>query len=705
MTATPDRCCAPAVDAAALALDEALFDPRGWFCLNARNTRVPKVHPGSLSAALALIGQGQVATVVGRLRPEVAVVDIDAAGAIGDAVREALLTWCAERDVWALGRASGGGAGRWHVFCLPGTQAPALRELVAALRTQHRLTAPAVDVRRQVRPLSAPHRTGATCPPPRGLTAALRAFQAALGHSSSPAVAAASVPAPSGTAYTPLARPSRPLPAAWQRYLEHGEVPIDATGWTDRSSSTTERVASFWLVVAGHNEDSAWTAITSAHPEAFQKARRRGRAWWRRHVWTDAARAADSWLTSRPTAASSHGSRPLAATAAARASLARDWLDWGRDERHTLRAVLEALLDRMDRAGSTTVPCPERDLLLDTPLRSRTTVRAALHRLGELGYGRRVATFTPGGEEPDHRSHTFALDERFCPGEERAVRLLGPPRSHTPPPPLLHSPGLWRLLGLPARHTYAAVLSTSGQRTVEIAQLAGLVHSPGSQPTSAQVRTTEAHLRTLAGLGLVEVEPDGYWTASVQVELSVGVAQAVAGAQQQIVDTVEQERRAYRERLQPGDAWQRQRAAALVRAAKRDRARQRAWWNALDPGERDRRRTARTAAFAALSLAEQAAVKARLAEQRQHAGVDEEARRMNWIASQPDDAYAQRTAERTVRFAELPAPQQVAAAAAWQAHRTRYQLTRRVPRSATALPSTLADVVPEQPPGQQLLFT
>jgi hypothetical protein len=699
VTVSPERSPASAADAA-LALDAALFEPRGWFCLDARNVRV---HPGSLPAALALVGQGQVATVVGRLRPEAAVVDVDAAGATGDAVREALLAWCAEREVWALARASGGGAGRCHVFCLPGPHAPALGELVAALRAEHRLPVPAVDLRRQVRPLSAPHRTGAASPLPRGLTAALRAFQAVLGQPSAPARATPAAPSPDRVAYAPAERPARPLPEQWQRYLEHGERPADAAGWTDRSSSTAERVATFWLVVAGHSEDSAWTAIAGAHPDAFSKARRRGRSWWRRHVWTDAGQAADSWLTSRPAATDREERRPLPATTAARAALERHWLRWGRDERHTLRAVLEALLDRMDRTGSTTVPCPERDLLLDTPLRSRATVRSALRRLAELGFGQRLATFTPGGEEPDERSHTFALDERFCRAGERAVRLLDPPLCHTPPPPLLRSPGLWRLLGLPARHTYRAVLTAAGQQAGRIAVLAGLVHSPDASPTPAQLRTTEAHLRALAGLGLVQVDATGCWSASTHGELPASVTEAAAAVQQQVADTVEQERNAYRARLRPDEAWQRQRAAALARAAKRDRARQRAWWDGLEPAERDRRRTERAEAFAALSPVEQAARKARLAEGRQHVGLDEEARRLAWIAAQPDDVYAERVAERTVRFAGLAPPEQAAAASAWQAHRVRYGLSRRVP-SAGDRPVEAAAAAPEQPSAQQLLL-
>ena len=721
MTATPEASRPPADQACArasaplpsvLALDAALFTLSDWFCLDARNVRVPRVRPGSLTAALALIGQGQVTTVVGRLRPEVAVVDVDAGGAAGDAVRTALLSWCAERDLWALARASGGGLGRWHVFCLPGPHTADLQTRVEELRAQHRLPASAVDLRRQVRPLSAPHRAGAACALPGGLQAALRALQAALGQPSAAPPRQASTrraPAAAPPAYTPTPRAARPLPEAWQHYLIRGELPAAAQGWTDRSSSTAERVATFWLVVAGHDEQTAWDAIDNAHPEAFSKARRRGRTWWRRYVWADAGQAADSWLTGRPArtvtgAAEAADSAPGAgvtqqATAAARAQLEQDWLSWGRDERHVLRVVLEALLDRMDRTDSTTVPCPERDLLLDTPLGSRTTVRKSLRRLTDLGYGQRLATFTPGGDQPDQQSHTFALDRRFTRSQGIAVRLLDPPKSHTPPPPLLQAPGLWRLLGLPARHTYQAVLRTPGLPTAALAASAGLVHQPGLEPTTAQLRTLDGHLRTLAALDLVQVDATGCWSSTLAPQLPLATAQAAQRAQQDTADSVASERTAYRERQRPDRRWSQQRETALAQAAKRDHARRRGWWDNLDPHERARRRAAHAGGFAALTVEQQARRKAELAERRRHAEADEETRRLAWIADQDADSYAERVAERTARFDALASPHQAAAAGAWQAHRERYGLSRRLPVRETSESSAAA---PEDPLGQLL---
>ncbi len=59
-----------------------------------------------------------------------------------------------------------------------------------------------------------------------------------------------------------------------------------------------------------------------------------------------------------------------------------------------------------------------------------------------------------------------------------------------------------------------------------------------------------------------------------------------------------------------------------------------AWWTGLASDQRQQRRRERTDAFAQLSLIEQAALKTRLAEQRRHAGVDEEQRRGDWIGAQ-----------------------------------------------------------------------
>src|SRR3954464_11065405 len=100
--------------------------PSGWFAIDARNTKVPDVAPGTLDQALALVGTGRVAIVVGQLRPEVAGGDIDAPAGLGGLAADALRDWCAARGLWHLLRPSGGGPGRAHLIVVPGVHCDAL---------------------------------------------------------------------------------------------------------------------------------------------------------------------------------------------------------------------------------------------------------------------------------------------------------------------------------------------------------------------------------------------------------------------------------------------------------------------------------------------------------------------------------------------------------------------------------------------------
>ena len=67
------------------------------------------------------------------------------------------------------------------------------------------------------------------------------------------------------------------------------------------------------------------------------------------------------------------------ATAAARGALWR--LLPGQRSRTSILRVGLAVLDRMERVGSLRVPVPERDLVLDTGITDRKTIRAALRQL------------------------------------------------------------------------------------------------------------------------------------------------------------------------------------------------------------------------------------------------------------------------------------------------------------------------------------
>ena len=79
--ARPDASSATAYVDACRDVDKFLFEPDQWFAIDSANHKVAGVAPGTLDQALALVGRGQVATIVGRLRPQVVAVDVDAAGA------------------------------------------------------------------------------------------------------------------------------------------------------------------------------------------------------------------------------------------------------------------------------------------------------------------------------------------------------------------------------------------------------------------------------------------------------------------------------------------------------------------------------------------------------------------------------------------------------------------------------------------------
>ena len=60
------------------------------------------------------------------------------------------------------------------------------------------------------------------------------------------------------------------------------------------------------------------------------------------------------------------------------------------------------------------------------------------------------------------------------------------------------------------------------------------------------MRALDEHLQTLAGLGLVQVEPDGTWSPAVTTELEPEVLRPAQAAQQAVDDAVSAEREAYR---------------------------------------------------------------------------------------------------------------------------------------------------------------
>jgi hypothetical protein len=655
-------------------VDELLFAPRTWFAIDAHNRRTAGVVVPTLAAGLQLLGRGEVAALVGHLRDEIRVVDVDLDDDRGPAAAEAIVNWCAREGLWSLVRPSGGAPGRTHVFIAHEGRLPALRALVEDLRRRLHAPKTGVDLRAAVRPLSSPHRNGQFTRPHGRLSEALAELRrhhwaqqapkrALRGPQSAPATHTALLPA--------RRRPRTALPPAWTTYLETGAPP--PIGGHDQTRSAVELVATAALLRAGHDADSAWETIATAHENAFTRARANKRRWisW---VW-NAAVETDNAFT--PPA---HVDQDLAhAVADARARLQR--LAWSLPprQRPTLLLVGHTVLDRMLRTGQRRVPVPERDLVLDTGLADRKTIRAQLRALAGI-----VGTLHTDALDPARRdasSFEFEIPSPLRGG----VSQLPPPSSHTP----YARPGLWRTLPPAAHQLWRALTSTAEPQPIEdLARTGLLTHRPDEEPSPRQVRTTRAALTALAEAGLAHCTAGGQWIARAALEPAhARRAEAHRAALEQ---TVAAERAAYRA---PTGQWQVARAAAL----KANRAREVAWWTTLPPAERARRRAAWQATFAGLSVHDQEHLKAHLADRRVRAGVDEPHRHDHWLDNLSWDDYAHRASERAAAFAILPSPMRQAKAAAWARHRDRYGISRSTPLAnsrrehAAALPDTRAD--------------
>ncbi|WP_380162785.1 hypothetical protein [Kineococcus sp. R86509] len=479
------------------ALDEQLFTTGPWLAIDAANVAVKGVRPATLPQALSLIGQGRVASVVGTLREDVVGVDIDSPTFAGD-ILSTLQSFCTARGLWHLTRPSGGADGRAHLLLVPAVHRADFEDLVERLRRElgrkadPRTGRPArplsrahLDVRTQLRPLSAPHR----CKPTPALdedvlAEALASLPAHLqtlsprlreSRTASAVSSSASSPAdrrsPRAAARStglleplvPLPRPRRDLPPAWAAYLREGRSAATAAG-VDRSPttrSTIEYDATRQLVLAGYNAQQAWDLITTAHPTAFVKARSNGQRWWW-NEWNRRVSEADAWLaqqrserTHRSTAGSTAHLAPTnltdaadsadsadpAAEASARAAheaitrahveLEATWRSWPAQSRHTLRELMRYALDRMARCEATAVALPQRDVLLDTPIASRNTVATARDFLATRADLLRIET-TPQRGESAGTGDVWSLP----------VRFTHPAEDTSPPPPASNSGGV-----------------------------------------------------------------------------------------------------------------------------------------------------------------------------------------------------------------------------------------------------------------------
>lgn len=717
-TGSPD----PECNELLLALDRLLFIPDRWFAIDEANRCAAGVVVSSLEQGLRLAwasqdpSAGRRVTIAGRLRPEVVAVDVDAAGVIGDAVVEDLAGWCRARDLWHLVRPSGGGPGRAHVLIVAGSAVDELETYTAALRRQYRIAGPGVDLRggrrgnKALRPLSAPHRSGPHLRPLGPLRQLQRTLRAAVGAPPPPqgpqrrratrSAALVHRPGPQPFAFppaamAPLPRAVRPLPDGWAAHLQRGApAPVQAG---DRSG--LELLATGVLMRTGHDVAKSWAAIASSPDGVMSKAKTRGRGWWERNVWNAVVRTDADYRTSasdrpsapRPAAAAPHPPEPTDAPEVLQAVYAgRDALgslQWrvAPRARPAVLLVAHTLLDRMERVHALTVPCPLRDLQLDTGLSLRTA-SAALDTLDGL-LGRRVRdTFDP--TRRDSTSHTFALDPRFLALVEGTSEILArvdsgvshsaTPVSHTPHRPAPPPPGTWAYLG-PGCHQLWRVLPRAHQPRLmmdDLARSAGMSSGPHASLSRRQIRTVRGYLTQLQGAGMALVDAQGCWHGTdVVVRSCRGAAQAL---HQVTMARVTAERQAYREGAgRAGSAWRAGRAAALVRQRRRDVVRQRRWWGQLSPAERAARMDRFAAQFDSLPPVAQATMKNDWAARRAASGQPtERSRHERWVSALSDPEYTRRSVLRAARFAQLPRPLQVAFVQEWHQHRRAWDIAQ-----------------------------
>ncbi|NAZ84579.1 hypothetical protein [Kineococcus indalonis] len=558
-------------------IDELLFTRRSWFCIDADNRAVPGTRLPLLQQCLALTGRGEVASVVGTLREEVVGIDVDAAHG-ADVVVDTLRDWCTapKRQLWHLVRPSGGAPGRAHVFIVPGRHREELTELIAALRRElgprgKPLRPRDIDVRSQLRPLSAPHRHKPTPaldvkvlataleglreylqPLPRRIAAARTLQQPNQQSGQEPARRTTS--GPDGP-LVPLPRAHRRLPAPWAAYLDQGR-PAAAAAGLDRDPGTRselELAATRQLVLAGCSEEQAWQAITAAHPTAFTKARGNGRRWWW-HVWNSAVRGADDWLSNRrsqlaqrPAAQHREAAGAGADERALRAHVERAvgrayeamlqrWLAWPERVRHSAREVYTVALRRLARVGASEAPMPLRDFLLDCAVGSCNTVREARNHLIAEGLLQVRSTYVTGTTDT---ADTWGLPPAFTDpttdpaagavtedgmsqdsdrtgldARSAALSATDTPRGSPPQPAL----ALRLALKLPRTHLLSTLQAAREPLPPAVlAHQAGLLPAgTGEHPTLSprQQRTVRAYLQDLAELGLASVDAHGSWSAT-----------------------------------------------------------------------------------------------------------------------------------------------------------------------------------------------
>ena len=644
-------------------LDKTMFAKTGWFAIGPDNKRLAGVIIPNLDAGLRLLHEpdAQLA-VVGRLRPGLAVVDIDVPGDRGWLIAEQVTRWATQRDLWTLSRPSGGADGRSHVFVAVGRRLDDLTDLVAGIRRHHGYGKNLVDVRDTVRPLSSPHRATGRRTLPLALTgvAAVR-LQIGLLESAlriAPTKLRRRRPGrnrPQVTALVPRPRPKTQLPPQWSTWFLTGERPV--LRGDDQSRSVYELAATTALVRAGHTVDTAWDLIMKAHPDAMDRARSDQR-WWVGRIWNVVVPATEQEVGPKVDNALAAG-----------LETAWELLDerlWQLPVgiRPFVWAVGAAVLDRIRREGEWQVPCAERCVQTDTGIRDRTTVRNALRMLdGYVGIVHH--------ETFDKTNPLTSFEFEILPDPDREVSIDHPPSSHDP----LRTSHELHGLDLRCRRL-RTILATAGEEGFDadtLARAAQLTQTPTSQLTESGRRTLRRRLEDLGGAGWAVCDSRGRWHASEPdpaVESTQHARAEAIAAHNELVDKVNAERDDYR-RMNRCD-YPMRRAAAI----ERDHSRYKAWWDGLSSAQRAERAEKGAEAFARLSPTDQMRSKHAWAAARATAGVSEADRHAAWLTSMTVDELASRAAARAAWYWDLPPQLRREYVQAWDAHRARHHVPR-----------------------------
>lgn len=653
-------------------LDDALFETGAWFAIDGENRRVPGVSVASLAHGKSLIGQGRVATVVGRLRPGFAAIDVDVEGVMGEAITEGIAAWCRDRGVWHVVRPSGGATGRHHIVAATHGVEGDLAELVATTRTTWRVGRTKVDLRRDIRPLSCPHRRSSETPRILGdARAALASLWKLIETLPAPAKPSRRPQGPAATSARRRARaqdttaqtstrngegrarvprrtrPRRPLEEKWATYLETGKRPAwkrAGEAGVDATNSTFELMCTAAMLRAGFSHDEAWQAITRAHPDAMSHARA-SRTRWTRLVWR-AVVDSDDAFTPTPTI----DPAIWAATQQARERLRSCAWSLPVRQRTSVLVVGEVVLRRMETTNSLRVPVPERDLVLDTTIRDRKTIRAALRLLG-----RDVGTLHRDSLELRRKAST-SYEFEITPARG-GVSEIPPPSFHTPLPSALPAHlTLHHWLTLHHLHTIHALppaqLATSTQRTP----------SPTSPTPDHLARAQHQTLTALQAAGLAHCDAAGGWTRPEHLPLAALAHEDHAGLRTHVAAERAAWRSGHRSR------WEAERQISHEEL----RQRQIRWWRALGPEQRRARVTALSARFDASSVSEQTALKSRLIARDRARGIDPTARCETWWQAHSPEQQQHRREARLRRWQALTPPEQVAHARAWSEQRRRF---------------------------------